>query len=567
VTLKLRQPNRNLGSIYTPADFADLLSVWAITDKKQCILDLGVGEGAITFAAYRQLLALGTSKVDAQNQIYGSEIDPATYATFRKATKELNVKFPNIRQRDFFTSDFPEVDVVIGNPPYVGRSKINNYNVIKDAFSSWTELKENLSALTDLYVYFILQACTKLKEGGKLAVITSDSWLDARYGIVLKNYLKENFEVESLISLDRNIFHADVKALLTLATKRVPASGKTTRFARVKNGLPAEEILRISTTPTLRLADVELRSVSILNLSSSDSWGIQFKGSDIYNEVLAHKKITQVSEIADTKIGIQTLAKEFFVLSREKVLELELEKEFYRPLIQSNRNYSHPIIRKTSQPYHYLFYCDLAKTELQGAKVLGYIEQGEDTEVPVRGKNETVIGYQNKERIKASRRTPWYNLRTELQKRGKASILVPRIVSKYFRVYWNQARYIPGEFFIEFYPNNKEIKTEVYLAILSSSLFEMCLRIKSHLYGGGAYSVYPGQFKDIPIINPLLLEQKERQRLEAAYNKYLSNEIKGRRMIDKVILEILGWNAFSGEKINHKLNDLIKAVETFQRPH
>lgn len=563
------QQNKILGSIYTPADFAEVLSAWAITDKTQRILDLGVGEGAITLAAYKQLLALGTSKVAAQKQIYGSEIDPATYASFKKNAEGLKLSFPNIRRRDFFTSDFPEVDVVIGNPPYVGRSKINNYDVIKDVFSSRTDLKTNLSALTDLYVYFILQACANLKEGGKLAVITSDSWLDAKYGIVLKNYLKENFEVDSLISLDRNIFQADVKAILTLATKRAQpqASGKMTRFARVKNGLPAEEILQISTSSNLQHADVELRSINLPNLPSSDSWGIQFKGSDLYNEISAHKKIAKVSDVANTKIGIQTLAKEFFVLTPEKVLELRLEKRFYKSLLQSNRNYPSPVVKEASQPYHYLFYCDLAKTELQGTKALKYIEDNENTEVSIRGKSETVIGYQNKERIRDSGRSPWYNLKTELQKRGKASILVPRIVSKYFRVYWNQAKYIPGEFFIEFYPNDKEIRLEVYLAILSSSLFEMCLRIKSHLYGGGAYSVYPGQFKDVPIINPLSLEQKERQSLEAAYNKYLSDEIKGRRMIDEIILNILGWDASFGKRINEKLNDLIKAVETFQQPH
>jgi hypothetical protein len=383
---------------------------------------------------------------------------------------------------------------------------------------------------------------------------------------VLKNYLKENFEIESLISFDRNIFQADVKALLTLAVKKKPSNGKKTRFARVKNGLPAKELLQILTNTDSQIPDVKLNFVNLSTLSSSESWGIQFKAFDFYNQILAHEKIIKVKEIADTKIGIQTLAKDFFVLSREKISELELEREFYKPLIQSNRNYSHPIIKKESQPYHYLFYCDLTKDKLQATKALDYIELAEEKEVSIRGKNETVIGYQNKERIKSSRRSPWYNLRTELQKRRKESILIPRIVSKYFRVYWNQAQYIPGEFFIEFRPK-EDIKIEVYLAILSSSLFDMCLRIKSHLYGGGAYSVYPGHFKDIPIINPALLKQKERRKLETAYAEYLSDENKGRQMIDKVILEILGWDASFGEKINQELNDLINSVETFQKTH
>lgn len=566
MTAEFVQQTKSLGSIYTPADFAELLSSWAITNKNQRILDLGVGEGSITFAVYRQLLTLGASKKAAQKQIYGTEVDLPTYSNFQELTRELKITFPNIQQQDFFTFDFPEVDVVIGNPPYVRRSKIYNFNVIKNLFASLTHATTNLSAMTDLYVYFILQACTKLKEGGKLAVITSDSWLATKYGIVLKNYFKENFEVESLISFDRNIFQADVKALLTLAVKKKPSSEKNTQFARVKNGLPAKEILQILTSRNSEFSDVELKLVNLPALSSTESWGIQFKASDFYNQILAHEKITMVKEIANTKIGIQTLAKDFFVLSREKISELELERKFYKPLIQSNRNYSHSIIKKGSQPYYYLFYCDLAKDELKETKAIQYIEAAEDTEVSIRGKDETVVGYQNKERIKSSRRSPWYNLKTELQKRKQASILIPRIVSKYFRVYWNQAQYIPGEFFIEFKPK-VDIETEVYLAILSSSLFDMCLRIKSHLYGGGAYSVYPGQFKDIPIINPTLLELKEKRKLKTAYAKYLSDEVEGRQMIDKVILEMLGWDASFGEKINQELDDLINSVETFQKTH
>ena len=166
MTAEFIQPIKSLGSIYTPADFAELLSSWAITNKNQRVLDLGVGEGSITFAVYKQLLALGASKKAAQKQIYGTEVDLPTYSNFQKLLKDLKITFPNIQQQDFFTFNFPEVDVVIGNPPYVRRSKIDNFDVIKNVFSSITNVSKNLSALTDLYVYFILQACTKLKDGG-----------------------------------------------------------------------------------------------------------------------------------------------------------------------------------------------------------------------------------------------------------------------------------------------------------------------------------------------------------------------------------------------------------------
>ena len=54
---------RNLGSIYTPPDFAQFLTFWAIQNPQDTILDVGIGEGAFTFAAYYRLLELGARAV------------------------------------------------------------------------------------------------------------------------------------------------------------------------------------------------------------------------------------------------------------------------------------------------------------------------------------------------------------------------------------------------------------------------------------------------------------------------------------------------------------------------
>lgn len=559
--------NKNSGSIYTPPDFSKLLAEWAITSPAQKILDIGVGEGSIAFAGYHRLLALGASPEKAQRQIFGSEIESLAFSRFQGISKDQNINFPYIYHKDFFLSNFPVMDAVIGNPPYVRRSKIQNFETIRNSFLNDKGLVRDFPALTDLYVYFILRAGQSLKEGGRLAVITSDSWLTARYGEVLKNYLRDNFEIENLISLDRNIFHADVKALITLAVKKSAKSNLITHFAKIKNGLPANEILNVLKNPEISKPNVEIKAINLSTLDASHGWGAIFKEPDFYEKIINHQKITNIRNIAETRIGIQTLAKDFFVLKPQTVIDLCIEKEFVKPLIHSNRNYSSPVIKKKSTPYHYLFYCSLSKEEIRKTNAYQYIEVGEKAEVPVRGKNEVVTGYQSKERIIASRRNPWYNLKSELESREKAKILIPRVVAKYFKVYWNQAGYIPGEFFIEFYPKKPDIPTEVYLSILSSSLFDLCLRIKSHLYGGGAYSVYPGQFKEIPIINPVLFTEEEKLNLVTGYRKYLLDEEAGRKEIDLQVCKILGWNPDFNNQITQKLEDLITAVDRFKVAH
>jgi adenine-specific DNA-methyltransferase len=318
------------GSIYTPIEFTNLLASWAIREKTDSILDVGVGEGAITFASLRRLLAIGADKISAQNQIYGSEIDLSAFKNFTELANKDNCVFPNIQPINFFESVFPDVNVVIGNPPFVRRSKIANFDLVRNN----TLLKNNfgeieLSGLSDLYIYFLLKACSKLKQGGRLAVITSDSWLNARYGKQFKNYLKQNFEVEHLVSFDRNIFHADVRGVITFATKKTPSvSESKTYFVRVRNGLPAEEVLKVLYEPKFKLKDVDVVSVQSNELTPEEMWGIKFKSPGVYKKIFENEKLVPVSEVAKTRIGLQTLAKDFFVLATADAEALKIEKKF-----------------------------------------------------------------------------------------------------------------------------------------------------------------------------------------------------------------------------------------------
>ena len=236
------QKTRVLGSIYTPPDFAEFLTTWAIRHAEDNILDVGIGEGAFVFAAYRRLLELGASDISAQQQLFGAEIDTSTYSKFTENANNINAHFLNLKNADFFDVEFPFVDAIVGNPPYVRRTYINNVDEIRQSVMKRNLLvsEHNMTRMTDLYIYFLLHALPLLKPGGKLAVITSDPWLNVGYGEEFKKYLQQYFRIEMLISLDRRVFdNADVKPVLILATKlESPDSEWQVKFVRVKNGLP-----------------------------------------------------------------------------------------------------------------------------------------------------------------------------------------------------------------------------------------------------------------------------------------------------------------------------------------
>src|SRR5690348_2189871 len=79
---------RSFGSIYTPRDFAQFLTHWAIRSPEQKVLDIGIGEGVFVFTAYERLKELGAKDFDAQLQLYGTEIDAKTYHNFSKIARE-----------------------------------------------------------------------------------------------------------------------------------------------------------------------------------------------------------------------------------------------------------------------------------------------------------------------------------------------------------------------------------------------------------------------------------------------------------------------------------------------
>ena len=554
---------RDLGSIYTPPEIAQFLTSWAIQGPTDRVLDVGVGEGVFVFAAYDRLIELGSFAADAQSQLYGTEIDQSAYNRFLERARSLNVDFPNVYLGDFFDADLPPVNALIGNPPYVRRTYIGNVDHIRQSVTvnNLAVGEVDLPRLTDLSIYFLLRALAVLEPEGKLAVVTTDSWLYANYGKVFKEYLLRNLEIEYLISLDRRVFDdAQVKPVLILATRKSEtAQNRCTQFIRVKNGLPIRAVRESLAQSSTENGDISRFKVRNNDLKADKPWGIHFKAPELYAELASHPLMTPVATLAHTRIGVQTLAKDFFVLTTEQVELAQIEREYLKPLAQSPRYYREPMIEGGTQPAFYIFYCSKSKEELQGTQALKYILEGESKQVEIRGKGTAVIGYQNKRRIQESGRRPWYNLKTSLERRGCAAILIPRLVYRRFTVVWNRARFVPGELFIEFLPlppDRTDIK--VYLAVLTSSVSEIMLRAHAQVYGGGTYNIKPGQVEKVPILNTSLLTSAQKAQLEQVYLRYLADRKHNRSTVDDVICQILGFDKSMQQQIKEALDDLLQ---------
>lgn len=76
--------------------------------------------------------------------------------------------------------------MVIGNPPYVGISKVD-YKVVLKKINY-----ETYATTGDLYVLFYENGYKSLKPNGNVNLITSNKWINYFYGKKTRNYFAKN---------------------------------------------------------------------------------------------------------------------------------------------------------------------------------------------------------------------------------------------------------------------------------------------------------------------------------------------------------------------------------------
>jgi len=127
---------------------------------------------------------------------------------------EWRFEFPEVLNED---GDFVGFDVVIGNPPYFSMSKLKEQ---ADYFSSAGF--ETYSKGSDIYCLFYELGGRVLKADGFITYITSNSWLRAIYGELLKAHFVERLQPITLLNIeDVQIFEeATVESNIITLQKR-----------------------------------------------------------------------------------------------------------------------------------------------------------------------------------------------------------------------------------------------------------------------------------------------------------------------------------------------------------
>ena len=486
-----------------------------------------------------------------------------------------------------------------------GKSEAERKKFINQAIDNkHFELK--LSGQADIYTYIFIHTATLLEEGGSMAIITSNSWLDVAYGSVLKQFFLDHFKIKMVVATWAEAWFDDaaVNTVFTVLEKNTDAKQRAenqVKFIKIKRPLSElipfkdlklesikrwqkiDALVRVIETADLKCKavtsdinafendDFRIRMISQLKLADEirgkgeySKWGKYLRAPDVYFEILDNckDKLVPLKEIADVRFGIKTGINEFFYLSvvdetrniykNARNWQGFIEPEYLKRVIKSPKE-SESIIIDPAKLKNLLFVCNRSKDELRkeghnGA--LDYIEWGE--------KQRTNRNIFWTDVPSVSGRKYWYSLNYS----SPGLILMPMINNDRFLVYLNQDLvYVDHNLFEFQVSDNDSIKS--IILYLNSSVFALIREVNSRSnLGEGATKTEGVDWQHLMLMPSKSIVFKK------SHDQFLNRKIlsvdkevklKERQQLDLEVLKGLGLsNDIDLENIHRSLVELVK---------
>ncbi|OXS25829.1 MAG: hypothetical protein BI182_13125 [Acetobacterium sp. MES1] len=212
---------KNHGVFYTPENIArymaaDVLEAFSPGNQQQDfrVLDPACGSGSLLSAIYDAIMVRSGDLTPEQQAtqhrqlletgLLGVDRDPMACLVTRLILtlkgKEY-VKPLGIFCGDILTEELvavQSVDVVIGNPPYVGHKEIQT-DYMKQLKNRYGEVYRDKG---DLSYCFIYRGWELLKPGGQLIHITSRYFIEALYGKPLRAFIRKAFAIQEIVDFN-----------------------------------------------------------------------------------------------------------------------------------------------------------------------------------------------------------------------------------------------------------------------------------------------------------------------------------------------------------------------------
>lgn len=474
---KSKKDRNKMGQFSTPRTLADELLTFAkgnLGSKQVQFFDPAFGMGSFYTAFVKEF--------GANAKALGFEVDNDYYSASQKVWSEYNNL--TLRQTDF-TKETPEsfgADLIVCNPPYIRHQHIQQQEKQRLQRLSEEIAGQKISGLAGMHAYFMLLTHAWLKEHGLAIWLVPAEILEVNYGRSIREYLLNSVNLERVHFFN----HANGKFDDALVSSCIIVYRK---------GTPVNERVTVTSGDSFT-SPISQKQITRTRLEKSDKWSKYLLES---NQELPTTGKT-LGDYFFIKRGIATGNNDFFVLDKERALELEIPKQYLRNVLPSSRYLPDRTVRFDDDGFlavekkYVLLDIDLPLAQIKSdyPKLYGYLLAGMD-----QGIHESYL---------TSRRTPWYSQ----EKREPA---------KFFVRYMNrETKSLDGLHPIFIKNEADAIATNSYLMLYEkpASLFEpersdddlwnilkegldKAMYQYGRTYGGGLVKFEPSELRNIPI--------------------------------------------------------------------
>lgn len=469
---------RHEGQFSTPFDFAKEISDYAITlldDHDISFLEPAIGTGAFVSALIDSVNHSDKTII----KITGIEKD----VDFYKAAASLWKK-TNIINNDFFqTPAEASYNLILCNPPYVRHHYLSKEYKQFLKKTALNELGYAPSGLAGLYCYFLLHSLKWLTPGAICGWLIPCEFMDVNYGKKIREFLLNNvtlLHIHKYESEDSKFDDALVSSCVVWFKNTMPKDTYSIKFSC--NGTLASPVY--STT---------IQSHSLLD---EDKWNKFFTT----NTAPTITNCIRLGDLFSVKRGLATGDNDFFIFTREKIKENNLQMDYFRPILPSPRYLKTDEINSDIHGYPaieqqlFLLDCTLPEDELLevAPQLLMYLKSGEDT---------TAQKYLCKNRKK------WYFQ----EKRDTPPLLCSYMgrgskKGSAFRFILNHSDAIATNSYLLLYPTDyllakmngdNHLLHEIWLSL--NNLSDEHIRQEGREYGGGLKKIEPKELENITL--------------------------------------------------------------------
>ena len=493
---------KSTGSFYTPVNLIEyMISYIEIKRKPSSILEPSAGDGRFVdfvrkFDVPITLIEYDKKKVNRLRKKY-NDICSIHKADFNK----------------FAQRNIGKYDLIIGNPPYISKK-----NMSKELKEQSEKVLECFGLAKDLFqniwVPFILSSINMLDKDGRIFFILPFEFLQVQYAEKLRTFLETKFNIIEIITFEEQIFEGIEQDICLLYLENDKVGSPYIMYKTLNN--PSDQ-------------DEKFKSIIMRNKPLKKWSNCILNDNETENLFRMANKYKKVSEFGDISPGIVTGANAFFIISKDELCKLNMDKNTCLSIISKSKDVKNCLIFN-KEDYNRLFAENAKVTMLNlngteeksfSYKLVEYLKQGKEKKI--------------NERYKCSIRNRWFDV--PVIRKGtvcffKRYSLVPRIIVNEANVHTTDIAY------------NIRLKEQY-----DSSSFAFCFynsltlalcEYEGRFYGGGVGELVPNEFKglSIPYNN---IETKNIMHLDKLFRQGAEiEEIVD--YVDSIVFEMLGEN-------------------------